>query len=167
VQTPASLPASHESVNQEWKMHFLDTITITFAGLMVGNERAVSAFVNPAVWQLENGPQAQELSILARSLGRAMPVWYGLCLALLALESFLHRHQAALIPLLAATLIWVGVIVFTIGVLVPINDRIACLNPAAPTPGWNHDHKKWDSLHRVRVLLLAVALFALTWALVA
>ena len=34
-------------------MHFLDTITITIAGLMVGNELAVSAFVNPAVWQLE------------------------------------------------------------------------------------------------------------------
>jgi uncharacterized membrane protein len=148
-------------------MHLLDTITITFAGLMVGNELALSAFVNPAIWRLESGPQAQGLSILARSLGRVMPVWYGLCLALLALESFLHRHQAALVPLLTATLIWAGVIVFTIGMLVPINDRIASLNTAAPAPGWKHDHKKWDSLHRVRILLLAVALFALTYALVA
>jgi len=148
-------------------MHLLDTITITFAGLMVGNELALSAFVNPAVWQLESGPQAQGLSILARSLGRVMPVWYGLCLALLALESFLHRHQAALVLLLTATLIWAGVIAFTIGMLVPINDRIASLNTAALTPGWKHDHKKWDSLHRVRVVLLAVAFFALTYALVA
>ncbi len=65
-------------------MHLLDTITITFAGLMVGNELAVSAFFNPAVWQLESAPQAQGLSILAGSLGRVMPIWYGLCLALLA-----------------------------------------------------------------------------------
>ena len=148
-------------------MHLLDTITITFAGLMVGNELALSAFVNPAVWQLESGPQAQGLSILARSLGRVMPVWYGLCLALLALESFLHRHQAALVPLLTATLIWAGVIAFTIGMLVPINDRITSLNTAPPTPGWKHDHQKWDSLHRVRILLLVVALLALTYALVA
>jgi uncharacterized membrane protein len=148
-------------------MHILDTITITFAGLMVGNELAVSAFVNPAVWRLESGPQAQGLSLLARSLGRAMPVWYGVCLALLALESFLHRHQTALGPLLMATVIWVGVIVFTIGMLVPINDRIASLNTAAPTPGWRQDHEKWDSLHRVRILLLTVALFAATYALVA
>jgi uncharacterized membrane protein len=148
-------------------MHLLDTVTITFAGLMVGNELSVSAFVNPAIWQLESGPQAQGLSILARSLGRVMPVWYGLCLALLALESFLHRHQAALIPLLTATLIWAGVIVLTIRMLVPINNRIASLNTAAPTPGWKHDHKRWDSLHRVRILLLAIALFALTYALVA
>jgi uncharacterized membrane protein len=147
-------------------MHFLDTITIAFAGLMVGNELAISAFVNPAVWQLENGPQARGLSLLARSLGRVMPVWYSLCLGLLALESFLHRHEAALVPLLTATLIWVGVIVFTIGMLVPINNRIASLNAAALTPGWKQDHKKWDFLHRIRILLLAVAVLALTYSLV-
>jgi uncharacterized membrane protein len=148
-------------------MHFLDTITIALAGLMVGNELAVAAFFNPAVWQLESTPQAQALSILAGSLGRVMPVWYGFCLALLALESFLHRRQAALVPLLAATLIWAGVIIFTIAVLVPINNRIASLNTAAPAPHWKEEHKKWDSLHRVRTLLLLVALAALIYALVA
>jgi uncharacterized membrane protein len=148
-------------------MHFLDTITITLAGLMVGNELAVSAFVNPAVWKLDTGPQAQGLSLLARSLGRAMPIWYGVCLAFLALESFLRRHQPAFVPLLTATLIWVAVIVFTITMLVPINNRIASLNTAALTPGWRQEHKRWDSLHRIRVVLLAGALFVVTYALVA
>src|SRR5579862_8719539 len=148
-------------------MHLLDTITITFAGLMVGNELAVSAFVNPAIWLLESGPQARGLSILARSLGRAMPVWYGVCLALLAFEAFLHRHEAIFVPLITATLIWTGVIVFTIGMLVPINDRIASLNTAGPAYEWKRDHKKWDSLHRIRILLLTVALLALTYALTA
>jgi uncharacterized membrane protein len=148
-------------------MHLLNTITIALAGLMVGNELAVSAFVNPAAWQLESGPQAQELSILARSLGRVMPVWYSLCLALLGIESYLHRHQGALALLLAATLIWVAVIAFTIAILVPINNRIASLNTAAPTPGWKRDHRKWDSLHRVRIVLLAVAVLFLIYALAA
>jgi uncharacterized membrane protein len=134
---------------------------------MVGNELAVSAFFNPAVWKLESTPQAQGLSILAGSLGRVMPVWYGVCLALLGLESFLHRHQAALVPLLTAAVIWVGVIVFTVSVLVPMNNRIASLNTAAPAPGWKEDHKKWDSLHRVRILLLLAALVAVIYALAA
>lgn len=133
---------------------------------MVGNELCLSAFVNPAVWRLESGPQALGLAILARSLGRAMPVWYGFCLVLLALESFLHRDQSAFVPLLTATLIWAGVIVFTISMLVAINNRIASLDAAALTPGWKQDHKKWDFLHRIRVVLLAIALFALTYALV-
>ena len=148
-------------------MHLLNIITITSAGLMVGNELSVSAFVNPALRRLENGPQAQALSVLARSLGRAMPVWYGLCLALLALESFLHLHQAALAPLLSAAALWVGSIVLSITALVPINNRIASLNTAAPAPGWEREHKKWDALHRVRILLLVVAVLALTSALAA
>jgi hypothetical protein len=109
---------------------------------MVGNELSVSAFVNPALRRLEGGTQAQALSVLARSLGRAMPVWYGLCLALLALESFLHLHQAALAPLLSAAALWVGSIVLSITALVPINNRIASLNTAAPAPGWEREHKK-------------------------
>jgi len=148
-------------------MHFLDIVTITSAGLMTGSELAISAFVNPAIWRLESAPQGQAVSILARSLGRAMPVWYGFCLALLALESFLRRHQPALAALLTAAVIWAGVIIFSIGMLVPINNRIASLNTAAPAPGWDRDHRKWDALHRVRILLLIAALLVLINALVA
>lgn len=147
-------------------MHLLDAATVTLAGLMVGNELAVSAFVNPAMWRLKGGAQAQGLSLLARSLGRVMPIWYGLCLALMAVESFLHRHQPSFLPLLIAALIWAGVIAFSIGVLVPINNRIATLDTAAAAFDWKRDHKRWDAFHRVRILLLASALFVLTYALV-
>src|SRR3569833_905315 len=142
-------------------MHFLNMLTITSAGLMVGSELSISVFVNPAVRRLESGPQAQALSILASSLGRAMPFWYGLCLALLALESFLHRHETALAALGTAAAIWTGAIIFSIGKLVPINNRIASLNPAAPAPNWEREHRRWDALHRVRILLLVVALLVL------
>jgi uncharacterized membrane protein len=148
-------------------MHFLDIITTSSAGLMVGVELAVSAFVNPALWRLESGPQLQALSILGRSLGRAMPVWYCLCLALIALESFLRRHEAALAALVTAAVFWTGAIILSIAVLVPINNRIVSLNTAAPAPGWERDHRKWDALHRVRILLLVIALLVLLSALVA
>ena len=148
-------------------MHLLNILTITSAGLMVGNELSVSAFVNPALRHLESGPQAQALSILARSLGLAMPFWYGLCLALLVLESFLHRHQITFASLLVAAALWAGTIVLSITALVPINNRIASLNTAAPAPGWERDHRRWDALHRVRILLLILALVILVNALVA
>ena len=148
-------------------MHLLNIITIASAGLMTGTELSVSAFVNPALRHLESGTQAQALSVLARSLGRAMPVWYGLCLALLTLESFLNLHQATLAPLLIAAALWAGAIVLSITTLVPINNRIASLNTAAPAPGWERDHIKWDALHRVRILLLVLALLIVFNALVA
>lgn len=147
-------------------MHLLNIMTITSAGLMVGNELSVSAFVNPALRRLESDPRARALSVLARSLGRAMPVWYGLCLALLGLDSFLHLHQAALAPLLAAAALWVSAIILSISALVPINNRIASLNTAAPAPGWERDHRKWDALHRLRILLLMSAFLIVVTALV-
>src|SRR5689334_13431657 len=148
-------------------MHLLNIVTITSAGLMVGTELSVSAFVNPALRRLESGPQAQALSVLARSLGRAMPVWYGFCLALLALESFLNLHQTTLAPLLIASALWMAAIVLSVSTLVPINNRIASLNTAAPAADWERDHRKWDTLHRVRVLLLIVALLIVIQALAA
>jgi uncharacterized membrane protein len=95
-----------------------------------------------------------------------MPGWYGLCLALLV-ESFLHFHQTTLAPLLIAAAFWVGAIVLSISALVPINNSIASLNTAAPAPGWERDHRKWDALHRVRILLLMLALLIVVNALVA
>jgi hypothetical protein len=58
-------------------MRLLDTITITLAGLMVGNELAVSAFFNPAVWKLASTPQAQGLLYSRRfsGSGDACLVW--------------------------------------------------------------------------------------------
>jgi hypothetical protein len=96
-----------------------------------------------------------------------MPVWYGLCLALLALESFLHRDQTTLAPLLIAVALWAAAIVLSVSALVPINNRIASLNTAKPAPGRDRDHRKWDALHRVRILLLMLALLIVVNALVA
>ena len=81
--------------------------------------------------------------------------------------SFLHLHQATLAPLLIAAALWVCAIVLSISALVPINNRIASLNTAAPAPGWERDHRKWDAFHRVRILLLMLALLIVVNALVA
>lgn len=84
-----------------------------------------------------------------------------------ALESFLHLHLSTLAPLLIAVALWVAAIVLSISTLVPINNRIASLSTAAPAPGWERDHRKWDALHRVRILLLVLAVLLVVDALVA
>jgi hypothetical protein len=50
-------------------MHYFDILTILCVGLMIGNEFAISVFVNPVVWQLEGHAQAKALSLFAGSLG--------------------------------------------------------------------------------------------------
>jgi uncharacterized membrane protein len=154
------------SINKEpTNMLLLDVFTVLCTGLMIGNELAVSIFINPVVWQLDEHAQAKALSLFARYLGKAMPIWYALCLALLIAEAYLRRHQPAQSLLLFAIIIWIAVILYTVTALVPINNRIAALATTSLPTQWRRDHKKWDTLHRWRILLLIVAMVCLTYAL--
>lgn len=141
-------------------MHLLDIITILCIGLMVGTELTVSLFINPIIWQLDEPAQAKAFSLFGRYLGKAMPIWYSLSLVLLIIEAALRRHQPALTPLLTAIIIWIAVILYTVTTLVPINNRIVALSTQ-----WRTEHKRWDTLHRWRILLLTIAMVCATHAL--
>lgn len=147
-------------------MHFLGIFTVVCTGLMIGTEFAVPAFFNPAIWQLDGAADGKLAVLLARSLGKVMPFWYALCLILMGIEAYLHRSDSNLPPLLIALALWIASIVFSVALLVPINNRIAALSLTSPPATWKQDHKKWDTLHRWRVLLLIVAMVSLTYALV-
>jgi uncharacterized membrane protein len=146
-------------------MHLFDVLTIVCAGVMTGNELAVSLFVNPAIWQLDERAQAKAVSLLARSLGSIMPFWYALCLILLIVELYIRRSASTFNLLLAAIAIWVAIIACTVLVLVPINNRMASLPTASLPPQWRQDHRRWDGLHRWRILFLIVAFSLLTYGL--
>jgi uncharacterized membrane protein len=145
-------------------MIFLDVLTILCSGLMIGNELTVSLFINPVVWQLEDRSQAKALSLFADILGKVMPFWYALCLVLMIAETYLRRHQPGVTLLLGAVAIWIAIIVYTLTTLVPINNRIARLAGALPE-GWREAHKRWDTYHRWRILLLMIAMVCLVWGI--
>jgi hypothetical protein len=149
-----------QSTKEIAKMHLLDVVTILCAGLMVGNELAVSLFVNPVIWKLEDRWQARALSLFAGTLGKVTPFWYALCLALMMVETYLRRQQPSLTLLLIAVAIWIVIIVYTVTTLVPINNRIAGLAAALPE-GWREEHKRWDTRHRWRILSLIIAMVCL------
>ena len=137
-------------------MHFLDIATILLTGLMIGNELCVSLFINPALWKFDGYALTREL---ARSLGRFMPFWYALCLILLGAEAFLHWHEAGRDWILAAAVLWIATIVYTLALLLPINNRIA--KGIAQKANRQDQHKVWDRRHRLRIILLTVAMICL------
>lgn len=137
-------------------MYVLDILTILCTGLMTGNELAVSLFVNPAELELDSHPMAR---LLARRLGKAMPLWYILCLALLIAEAYLRRQGPGHTLLTLAVAVWIAIIIFTVILLVPINDRVASSEPGSAT--WREDLRRWDLLHRWRIVFLIVALSCL------
>lgn len=146
-------------------MHLIDILTLVVAGLMVGNELTVSLFINPVMRRLDADAQRQALSLFASILGRVMPFWYALCLILFLVETFVYHGRPEFYALLAASILWAGIIVFTVTTLVPINNRISALSSGAPLERWLPEHKLWERLHRFRILLLLAALVLVTHAL--
>ncbi len=136
----------------------LDLLAIAVTGLMVGNEVAVAAFIHPAISRLPPTVHLGAAAAIARTLGHVMPFWYAGGLVLLIAELWLHRSQHDTLPLLlAAVILWALTIVATIALLVPRNNRIAAARPDQPYPTWQADRASWDTLHRIRVVLLALA----------
>jgi uncharacterized membrane protein len=136
-----------------------DIATATVVGLMAGNEFAIAAFVHPQLHKLSSSTHTQTAVPLAGALGRAMPLWYGIALLLILGAAFEHRPISSgpgLFIVLAAT-IWVATIVLSITMLVPINNRIAKMNPQQPYDCWLQDRCRWDQLHQLRVALLIMA----------
>jgi uncharacterized membrane protein len=147
-------------------MPILEIFTTICIGLMIGNELTVSLFINPVIWQLDEPAQAKALSLFGRLLGKVMPLWYALCLVLMIVEAYLRLHQPGFPLILAAIILWVAIILYSIAVLVPINNRIVALSTASSLPThWLAETKKWDTLHRWRILFLIIAMICLTWEL--
>jgi uncharacterized membrane protein len=146
-----------------------DIATATVAGILAGNEFAVAAFVHPQLHKLDQNAHAQTAAPLASVLGKAMPIWYGVALVLIVGASFQHRPLSSGpgLFLLLAAILWAATIVFTITMLVPINNRIAKMNPEHPYDCWLQDRCRWDQLHQVRVALLIMAFVLLLTGLFA
>jgi uncharacterized membrane protein len=140
-----------------------DLVAATVAATMAGNEFAVAAFIHPQLNHLDPETHAKAVAPIARILGKIMPLWYALGLALMLGAAYEHRpltHGPGLLITLSAAL-WTATILFTVTLLVPINNRIAGMNPGQPHPTWLQDRKRWDRLHRIRVVLLVIAVILL------
>ena len=148
-------------------MQALDIFTIIFAGLMVGNELAIAAFIHPILDRLPEKAHLPAAIEIARLLGRVMPIWYGLVLVLLGLTAFLHHRISGVWswPLIVAAGLWAVSIIVTIAALVPINNRVASWTEASRPDDWKADRHRWDVLHRWRVLLLTIAFVLLVFGL--
>ncbi|HEX4065321.1 MAG TPA: DUF1772 domain-containing protein [Acidobacteriaceae bacterium] len=138
--------------------YLLDIATTVCIGLLIGTEFAVSAFINPIVWKLDERAQSQAVALFARKLGTVMPFWYGMSLLLLLVETAIRRHQAGVMLLGVAVGIWAAVIVLTLVFLVPINNRMTRLDGASFAEASRREHRKWDGMHRVRVAALIAAM---------
>jgi len=139
-------------------MIYLDILTAVCIGLLIGTEFTVSAFINPILHRLDTGTRMKTISYFAKRLGTAMPFWYSLSLLLLIGEAVLRRNSNSESLLTTAGALWFAVIVLTLIFLVPINNRMMRLDANSPSESSLREHKRWELLHRGRVVALAASM---------
>jgi len=146
----------------------LNVVAVVFAGLIVGNEFAIAAFVHPTLNRLEDRAHLSAASALALLLGRVMPFWYGLVLLLISAAGCVRWHQSDHLPrwIAASAILWVLAIVYSITIEVPINNRVASWTKSSPPAEWKTLRDKWDLHHRCRVALLTIAFAFLTMGVI-
>lgn len=138
-------------------MTTLGIVSILCIGPLIGVEFAVSAFINPVMRRLDDAAQAAAVRMFARRLGAAMPYWYGVGLVLLLVETFLRRAQPGFSVLVGASSLWAAVVVFSVLFLVPINNRMMRLDPGAFSQAAQSEHRRWNTLHQLRIAALIVS----------
>ena len=137
----------------------LDIVTTGCIGLLIGTELAVSVFINPILWKLENEVQLTATRLFARRLGAAMPFWYAASLMLLVAEAVVRRHESGVAFVETACVIWAAIIILSIVFLVPINNRLAQIGGHSVAEVARQHHRRWDRLHRYRVAALGLSMF--------
>ncbi|MEB4208130.1 DUF1772 domain-containing protein [Mycobacterium sp. 94-17] len=136
----------------------IDALTVVVTGLMVGVELAVAVFFHPLIARLPDDGFRAARAGAARALGTTMPFWYAVVLLLIAALAIEDRgEQRDWLCGIAAGLM-AAVILMTVTLLVPINNRIA----KWPSTGELSRElaARWDRRHRARVILL-LAVFVL------
>ena len=138
----------------------LNVMAILVAGLMVGCELSIAAFLHPTLDMLPDDVHQPAASAIARVMGAVMPFWYALTFLLTLAEVVIRWHSSGRLAvwIAASAVLWMLVIVYTITTLVPINNRIASWESSTPPADWKSYRSRWDLLHRWRVVLLTMAL---------
>ncbi|OBF09526.1 anthrone oxygenase family protein [Mycobacterium sp. 852002-10029_SCH5224772] len=144
--------------------HSIDALALVITGLLVGVELGVAVFFHPLIARLPDDAFRAARGGAARALGTTLPFWYALSLLLLVALAIKERAAPRDWLFGAAGALMALVVLLSVTVLVPINNRIA----KWPATGELSRQLalRWDRLHRLRVILLVAVLVLLTLAVV-
>ena len=138
-------------------------ILILSTATLLGNEFSVAVFIHPSLSRAHHERFLPAIQVFAALFGKIMPFWMAatvlLHLILLGLTwNWLAPHT---VLLLAATLLWFAIIVFSLVGPVPINDRVKAWDTQKLPPDWQEQRRRWDRLNGIRVVMIALAFLAL------
>ncbi len=148
---------------RSYKVHVLFVILILSTAALLGNEFSIAVFIHPALSRTQHESFLPAIQAFAALFGKVMPFWMAATLLLHLILLGLTWHWPALptVLLLAATLLWFAIILFSVCGPVPINDRVKAWDIGKLPPDWQEQRQLWDRLNAIRVVMIASAFLAL------
>jgi hypothetical protein len=130
----------------------IGAVTVTVAGLMLGNELAV-AVVHSTLWRLPAAVHVAVAAALAKIYGSIMPCWYAATLFTTLAVATVFPWGTGSWSILGAAVVWAATIALAIVVLAPINHRVALWAADAVPSDWLAQRRRWDRFHALRIVL--------------
>jgi hypothetical protein len=125
----------------------------------MGNEFSVAFFIHPSLSKTNPERFIPAIQVFAKLFGRVMPFWMAGTLLLhlaLAWAIWTSHHSAGIFNLYAG-LTWALIVVFSVVLPVPINNRVGLWNPSNLPPNWKTERKLWDTYNSIRVMMIGLA----------
>jgi hypothetical protein len=140
---------------------FLTLILST--AMLLGNEFSVGVFIHPTLARVDHERFLPAIQVFAALFGKIMPFWMGatLLLHLILLVCTWSWPAFPTVLLLTATLLWLGIILFSVVGPVPINNQVKAWDNRKLPPDWQEQRRRWDRLNAIRVVLIGLAFLAL------
>ena len=138
----------------------LQVLTITVARIHGGQRTQRRGFPTPlAATSARQHACASAAWTTSPTFGRIMPFWYSavalLTIALAWMGPPFRSMSGRL--LLAAAILWLVTIVYTVILPKPLNSRIAAWPLESMPADWQAQERRWDRFHVVRTFLLVAA----------
>ena len=123
----------------------------------------MAAFIHPSLARADHKRFLPAIQVFAALFGKIMPVWMGLTAALHILLTVLTwdiNHMAGRCICLASIL-WIVIIVFSVLLPVPINNRVRLWRMDSLPEDWITQRRRWDIYNWIRVLLITASFLLL------
>lgn len=140
-------------------MEIFYLIIIVSTALLLGNEFSVAFFVHPSLQRANHQEFLPAIQVFARLFGKIMPFWMGATvLTHFVLAYFEWTLQSTATKyILAAAILWVVIVIFSILAPVPINNRVGNWHVSNLPNNWESERRLWDIYNIIRVFLILTA----------
>lgn len=144
-------------------MNTLYLLLIVSGALLLGNEFSIAAFIHPSLARADHRRFLPAIQVFAALFGKVMPVWMSLTAALNLLLAYLTwgAHPLASRYEWGAVVLWAAIVVFSVLLPVPINNRVQQWKMDALPEDWAAQRARWDFYNWIRVAMIMAAFLLL------